>query len=363
MKNKLFGFLFFLSTTLFSQYTETINSNRPGTSHGAFSIGTNVLQFEIGGNNYSLSHLNLNNSKIRGIGVLYNIRYGLYFENLEIFVKGGYIDRRVKDNFKLNLIQKESFLSEHTVGLKYLFFDPFKNKKWHSEDFYSWKSSKKIKWTDLFPAISLFAGGEYIFNKKIQFDDHYFNLKQEYYGYEDQKTFSPFFGLATQNHFLGKWVVVNNISLENIGSDYIKINYIFTLTHNLKNPRWSIFAEYQIIDNKIYSDNFFKFGIANLVTKNLQVDLNFGGSFKDTPSNSYVDFGFSKRIDWHKDELLIDRKKLKEFRKKIKQENKAEKVNTKDSKKVKKQNKKKSRLEKKQIKKANKPSRKKFIIF
>ena len=107
--------------------------------------------------------------------------------------------------------------------------------------------------------------------------------------------------------------MVNNISLENIGSDYSKINYIFTLTHNLKNPRWSIFAEYQIIDNKIYSDNFFKFGIANLVTKNLQVDLNFGGSFKDTPSNSYVDLGFSKRIDWHKDELPIDRKKLKEF--------------------------------------------------
>ena len=90
----------------------------------------------------------------------------MYFENLEIFVKGGYIDRRVKDNFKLNLTQKENFLSEHTVGLKYLFFDPFKNKKWYSEDFYSWKSSKKIKWTDLFPAISLFVGGEYIFNKK-----------------------------------------------------------------------------------------------------------------------------------------------------------------------------------------------------
>ncbi len=37
-----------------------------------------------------------------------------------------------------------------------------------------------------------------------------------------QKTFSPFFGLATQNHFLGKWVVVNNISLENIGSEIEK---------------------------------------------------------------------------------------------------------------------------------------------
>ena len=135
------------------------------------------------------------------------------------------------------------------------------------------------------------------------------------------------------------------------------------MTHNLSNPRWSIFAEYQIIENDIYSDNFFKFGIANLVSKNLQVDLNFGGSFKNTPSNSYIDFGFSKRLDWHRDKLPIDRKKLKELRDKLKQEKKTEKSNKKDSKKVGKQNKKQSRQEKKQIKKANKPQRKKFLIF
>jgi hypothetical protein len=118
-----------------------------------------------------------------------------------------------------------------------------------------------------------------------------------------------------------------------------------------------------MIDNKIYSDNFFKFGIANLITKNLQVDLNFGGSFKNTPTNSYIDLGFSKRLDWHKDKLPIDRLKLKEFREKIKRENSIEKSNKKDSKKAGKQNKRQSRQEKKQIKKANKPNRKKFIIF
>ena len=363
MKNNLFGILFFLSTSLFCQYTETINSNRPGTSHGAFSIGTDVLQFEIGANNYALSHSNLYDSRIRGINATYNIRYGLYFENLEIFIKGGYNEREVIDNFKSNTSVKENFLSEHSIGLKYLIFDPFKNKKWHSEDFYSWRSNNKIKWTDLIPAFSIIVGGDYLFNKKIQFDDQYFNLKQEYYRYKDQNTFSPFLGIVTQNHFLGKWVIVNNISLENIGSDYNKINYIFTLTHNLSNPRWSVFAEYQIIDNKIYSDNFFKFGIANLITKNLQVDLNFGGSFKNTPSNSYIDLGFSKRLDWHKDKLPIDRLKLKEFKEKIKRENSIEKNNKKDSKKAGKQNKRQSRQEKKQIKKANKPSRKKFIIF
>ena len=88
MKKKLSILLLFISTCLFSQYTETINSNRPGTSHGAFSVGRDVLQFEIGGNNYSFSHANLNDSEIRGINAVYNIRYGLYLENLEIFLKG-----------------------------------------------------------------------------------------------------------------------------------------------------------------------------------------------------------------------------------------------------------------------------------
>ena len=40
--------LFFVSSTLFAQYTDQINSNRPGESIGAFSVGTGVIQFEAG---------------------------------------------------------------------------------------------------------------------------------------------------------------------------------------------------------------------------------------------------------------------------------------------------------------------------
>ena len=31
-----------------AQYTDVINSNRPGSSQSAFSVGTKVLQFELG---------------------------------------------------------------------------------------------------------------------------------------------------------------------------------------------------------------------------------------------------------------------------------------------------------------------------
>ena len=52
-------FLLFYSS-IFSQYTEVINSNRPGSSQGAFAVGRNVLQFELGVNFSDLSHKNLN---------------------------------------------------------------------------------------------------------------------------------------------------------------------------------------------------------------------------------------------------------------------------------------------------------------
>ena len=59
MNSKLFSFLLFFSDLFsFSQYTEVINSNRPGSSHGAFSVGVNVLQFESAVSGQTLKHSN-----------------------------------------------------------------------------------------------------------------------------------------------------------------------------------------------------------------------------------------------------------------------------------------------------------------
>ena len=55
-----------------SQYTETINSNRPGLSQGAFSVGKDVLQFELGYRNSNLKNESFNNSKISNVKYLYN---------------------------------------------------------------------------------------------------------------------------------------------------------------------------------------------------------------------------------------------------------------------------------------------------
>ena len=45
-----FILLLLVASPISSQYTEVINSNRPGSTQGAFAVGKNVLQFEIGAN-------------------------------------------------------------------------------------------------------------------------------------------------------------------------------------------------------------------------------------------------------------------------------------------------------------------------
>ena len=361
MNSKLFSFLLFFSTLFsFSQYTEVINSNRPGSSHGAFSVGVNVLQVESGVSAQSLKHSNLNNSQIEALNFNYVLRYGFLNEKLEVFLDGNLITRNILDkNYRndYSTDNSETIIGKQTIGFKYLFFDPYKNKKWHGENVYSWNAGRKIKLTDFIPAISAIAGSSFNFDDRIQYDDLFFKVKQPLHPdllndgitrrinfYQPEQTISPFVGIATQHHFKGKWVVVNNffyeLALKNHTfpsnakpSDYDKINYLFTITYNLPNPKWSIFGEFQTFKNKVYSDDLFKFGVANLISKNSQIDLNIGGSFKTTPSYTYINLGFSQRFDWHRDISEEEKQARKDFNEQLKERKKQDKTEKKNNKK------------------------------
>ena len=66
-----------------SQYTDVINSNRPGLSVSAYAIGKNVLQLE-SGLFYEQQDHNLLNTQSNIIGTDISLRYGLLFERLEL---------------------------------------------------------------------------------------------------------------------------------------------------------------------------------------------------------------------------------------------------------------------------------------
>src|SRR5690606_31405866 len=80
-------------------------------------------------------------------------------------------------------------------------------------------------------------------------------------------------------------------------------SYIVSLSHAFRNPKWSVFIENQGIQSDRYSDVLLRGGLAYLFNENFQVDINFGTSFKNTPSRIFGAFGASYRLDMHKDEL------------------------------------------------------------
>ena len=82
--------LFLLSfISVSAQYTETINSNRPGASQGAFSVGKKVIQIETGIGIGSEEHI-LQNTETNVFLLEYDIRYGFWKEELEFSLMGAY---------------------------------------------------------------------------------------------------------------------------------------------------------------------------------------------------------------------------------------------------------------------------------
>jgi len=353
----------------FSQYTETINSNRPGTSQGAFAVGNNVLQFETG---FKSNSIDLNKKELNEQEFNFIFRYGALFENLEFLVKGSLIN-----NNYVNLKNKklDPFLKKISIGVKYLLYNPFKNKGWYKTNLYSWKANNKIKAVDFIPALSVNIGinineRDYLYslNSHLGLIGLIVNKQtnQNFVLSENNeiirkiillndKQISSEINIITQNHFLRNWVLINNISFEDLNYRLPSVNYTVTLTNNFNNPKWSAFIEYSKRKNKIFSSDFLKTGIAHLINKNFQIDFNSGFNMINPQNYLFLEIGISSRFDWHQDKLPVDRNKIKIERKQQKNENKNFK---KDYKLIKKQDKINNRFDRKENRLIKKNNRK-----
>lgn len=299
-------FLFLLCFLTFSnvsaQYTEMINTNRPGGSQGAFSVGTNVIQVETGFS-YGKEKHELLKTETNAFAVDYSIRYGFWKERLEVSAMGEFQSSNVTDN-RSAISQEYSFSNfrSNTVGAKYLIYDPYRKRDLEGPNLYSWKANNKTQWADLIPAISIYAGANF------DFADNPFTPEAE-------AKISPKLVLSTQNNFIGGWVFVTNIIVDRVTTDFPTYGYILTLTH-ATNRYFSVFLENQGLKSDFYSDQLIRGGAAALINENLQVDLSLTYSFKDTPSKFYGRAGLAYRFDMHdKDEYLED-KEIKEEKKK-----------------------------------------------
>lgn len=290
--SKVFILIFLGTFTSYSQYTETINSNRPGNSQGAFSVGRGVLQFEAGAKLGEDKH-SLLKTEAELWGIDYMLRYGFYFEQLEINIQGTFLDRTTSYLIGANT---ESFhlrnFESNAIGIKYLFYDPHKEGVGREVSLYSWKANQKFDWSVLIPAVSLYAGANF------SFGDNPYLL-------EEQAPFSPRVALITQNNW-GPWVLVMNFIGDRLVDSSPTYSGIVTLTHSVT-PRFALFGEIQVLMSRIYSDELLRGGMAYLFHKNFQADISGLINFKDTPSRWQVAAGLSYRFDWHtQDEFLED---------------------------------------------------------
>ncbi|SRX73547.1 transporter [Aequorivita antarctica] len=307
-------FLFLLCSISFStvlaQYTEEINTNRPGGSQGAFSVGTNVLQFE-SGFSYGKEKHDLLETETNGLAIDYSIRYGFWKERLEVNLMGEFQSNKVTDNRSSSAREYSlSNFKSNTLGAKYLIYDPYRKRDLEGPNLYSWKANHKTQWADLIPAISVYAGANF------DFADNPFTPELE-------GKISPKFVLSTQNNFMGGWVFVTNIIVDRVTTDFPTYGYILTLTHATN--RWfSVFLENQGFKSDFYSDQLLRGGAAALINENLQVDLSLTYGFKDTPSKFYGRAGVAYRFDMHDTDEYLEDKTIKEEKKKEKAKDKKE---------------------------------------
>ena len=304
------------TNSLTAQYTETINSNRPGESQGAFSVGTNVVQIETGFDIGNDTH-ELLQTDTDIVGYNLNLRYGLFLEKLE--VNGLLRYQRNKVSFLSGSSAGEPIAGLETVqlGAKYLVYDPYKNAT-EEENLYSYHANNRFKWKTLIPAVSVYAGGVF------DFTNSQFNAIRE-------DGVSPNIAVILQNNW-GRWVWVNNFIVDRAGTEFPTNSWITTLTHSF-NQNLAGFFEYQLIDGDLYADYLVRAGAAYLITKDFQVDIGGLVNFKDTPSRWNISAGISYRLDLHTKDEIIEEKEDEEKMSSSKKQ--AERINKKNKKKKK----------------------------
>lgn len=301
--NRLFTLtLLLFAITVSAQYTDQINSNRPGESQSPFAVGKSVIQVEAGCYGIQENH-SIMGTEINGVGTDLNLRYGAIKEELEFNVKLQYQFDEYKTPFE---VEKRNALKQAVIGAKYLFYDPSKNYE-EKKNVYSWKAKYKFKWRQFIPSVAAFAGVNVNVNNP--------------YTFKSDPKISPKVMLITQNQFTGGMVLISNIIADKITTEYPSYGYVLTLTKGF-NEQWSGFVENQGYKSEFYSDAILRGGAACLIGDDIQIDASIGTNFKETPSLFYGGVGISWRFDGDYSDVMLRIQKAKVKGKKDKKKKK-----------------------------------------
>jgi len=300
MKKTLLLILVTLTFQLITgQYTQIINSKRPGFSESPYSIGTNVYQFETG-LFYRNSNNTLNTAIPKSFGGELFFRYAKFSEKLEFNTQIAYQRDQILQFDTNNLLNKTyiSGISHLTIGAKYLLYQQKYTDK--SKEIRSWKRRMAFDKKRLIPSVGVYAGINTNFLSS--------NFK------EDGVSFKG--AILLQNDFSDRLVLLTNLIADKITSDFNYYSYIITMTYAIS-EKWSYFIENQGIFDKRNAPKYnFGSGAAYLYSDDIQLDASLRTNFFDNYSFIYAAVGVAWRIDKH--EKKIKEKEKTTLSKKIK---------------------------------------------
>lgn len=273
---------------IFAQYTDEINSNRPGKSMSSFSVGKTIFQTEFG-----LSYIDEKNHdddfKAQAWSSDLDLRYGVFFEQLELIANINYYN----ESYQFPAGDgHDAALRRIILGAKYMIYDPEMNYE-PKPNLYSWKANHKFNWRQFIPSVAIYGGLNFNLAK-----DKF--LRTGYYKETDIATKGM---LITQNQF-GRYTFVTNFILDQFPSQRNSFDYILTLTRGF-NPRVSGMFEIQGINGDKYKDHFMRLGGAYLLQKNMQLDASVGSNLQYAPKIVYANIGFSWRFEGQYSDFML----------------------------------------------------------
>lgn len=346
-------FSFLLLSISHAQYTEVINSNRPSRSMGAFSVGKNVYQWEQGISFRYGEFDAFYDASFIGVGSRMQLRAGLFKEQLEVLGTMDYqVDKLSYQNASGNVNINRNAIRNLSLGIKYLVYDPFIKTEKYKPNLYSYHANNRVRWRDLLPAVSIFAGAQFSAGGIYPFQENFHPLYALNYRPITEPTVSVSGMLILQQHLKPGLVMVHNIGMRYITATISQKQLIGTLTYSSRS-KLSFYGEYQVDDSVLYSDLTLSAGAAYLLTNDLQLDLALSQSMKTSPKLLTTGIGVSYRLDKHnkwaeepqnKEVLKQERKKQREDKKKGNSAKNAEKRTKKGLRKL---NKKQKRIERK----------------
>ena len=310
-----------------AQYTDVINSNRPSQSMGAFSVGKRVYQLEQGLSFRMGNFSAFQDASYTGMGARTQIRIGLFKEQLEFIGSADYqIDALRYSNAVGTYNIDRNALRDLSTGVKYLVYDPFRKVEKYKPNLYSWHANNRIRWRDLIPAVSVYAGAQFSTGGIYPYQENFSPL----FDYNYRPITEPFVSgtamLILQQHLRPGLVVVHNIGMRYITADVQQKKLLGTITYSTQS-KWSFFGEYTVDDSPLYRDLSIGAGVAYLFNSDFQLDVAVQQNLKTTPSLLTTGIGISYRIDrhniWNEEPQNIKiKKQLKESLKSDKKENK-----------------------------------------